>query len=209
MKTFDFDLDRFQTEQVFSAIRTKEDVIKLWMRAVKIVSAYVKPEAGTAVSQMRLHVDKMSRLFFIDADKVFSVNFPFFTQESDGWFYFSCSSCSSVDSRVTSEVLSLISTHNVLALDDLYLFLDPIAAAVEIDSSVWSLFKYLMTCDDGYLRFDHDVARENGDLHPKNHIDIFYSTATTFKIGLSDRMSVIEFADLLDVGTDCHFLHRK
>ncbi|MBB3656830.1 hypothetical protein FHX15_002058 [Rhizobium sp. BK650] len=208
MKTFDFKLDRFQLNQLFSPVRSKEDIIKIWMRSIKIMTAYVEPEAELVAGFMRLHVDQMSRLFFIDENKVFSVNFPFFTQIAEDEIRFSSLSSGCVDNKITSEVLSLITTHNILSISDIYVFLDPISASLEVDSSMWGLFKYLMICDDGYLRFDHDIARENGKLHPKNHIDVFYSNATTFKIGLEDRMSLGDFTDMLDTGTDCHFLRR-
>lgn len=209
MKIFNFSLDRFQASQLFSVVRTKKDIIATWMRAIKLMSVYVDPGEGARFGSMRLHVDKMSRLFFVKEDKSYSINFPFFTDNSAERLTFSAFACSPVDNRVTSEVLSLLSTYNLLDADDIYSFLDPISNSLEVEPAIWSLLKNLMMCDDGYIRVDHDEVRANGNLHPLDHIDVFYEGASTFKIGLVDRLSLNDFADLLDVGSDCHFLHRK
>ena len=64
----------------------------------------------------------------------------------------------------------------------------------------------LLLMEDGYIRYDYDEEHKNGDLHPLNHYDLFYSSHATFKIGLNAILSEDEFVDLLDIKSDCKYL---
>lgn len=77
----------------------------------------------------------------------------------------------------------------------------------EYNEGFWSLLRDLFLFDDGYIRYDYDEVLENGLTHPLNHLDIFYSTRTTFKVGFKNRIREAHFMDLLDVNSDCHFLN--
>ena len=65
-----------------------------------------------------------------------------------------------------------------------------------------------MLFEEGYIRYDHDEINENGLLHPLFHYDIFYSSNTTFKIGLKTSINCDHFIDLLQVESNCHFLNE-
>ena len=60
-----------------------------------------------------------------------------------------------------------------------------------------SILEEMFRAEPGYIRFDHDPEREKADLHPLNHVDINYSTYSTYKIGLKDRMVSDHFEDML------------
>jgi hypothetical protein len=64
----------------------------------------------------------------------------------------------------------------------------------------------IFRAEPGYIRFDHDPKHAKPDLHPLNHIDINYSTYSTYKIGLKDRMIGDHFEDMLNTNTNCQFL---
>ena len=51
------------------------------------------------------------------------------------------------------------------------------------------LITFLLSFEAGYLRFDIDELNANGKMHPKEHLDINYSTGCTFKLGLSKELN--------------------
>ena len=63
--------------------------------------------------------------------------------------------------------------------------------------------------EDGYIRYDYDEKHENDDVHPLNHYDIFYSSFSTFKVGLRDRLRTEDMLDFLDSNTICHYLEQN
>ncbi len=62
--------------------------------------------------------------------------------------------------------------------------------------------------EDGYVRFDRDEDRVNGHYHPLDHLDVFYSNKATFKLGLRAHLDESQFLDILDIGTECHYLNK-
>lgn len=208
MKVLDFKIDKYQIERILLPMRSKEDVILLWMRTIKTIICYVEPTDESTSGLIRLHIDKMSRLFIFTESIAFSINFPFVVRIDGDTISFSLSSCNDIDSKITSEIIGLISTHKVLDSHQILDFVDPFLCSCD-HYSIFAVFKDLLVCEDGYIRFDHDITHENGDNHPLNHLDIFYSSAATFKIGLRERLSIHDFADILDTGTDCHYLYKS
>ncbi|NTV94703.1 MAG: hypothetical protein HGA75_04715 [Thiobacillus sp.] len=206
MKRFDFRIDKFQENKIFLPIRCKADVISLWMNAIKLMLAYVPVPEDQTKGNVALIVSKMSRIFFAAENKIFSLNFPFFISEDESGLIFSTVHCPSVDNRITSEILSLLHTEGVLAEADVLSFAEPIVDSCGIDANVWEFFRDLMLCEDGYVRYDHDPSRQNGHIHPLDHLDVFYSTASTFKIGCGNRISLSGLTDMLDLRTDCHYV---
>ena len=71
---------------------------------------------------------------------------------------------------------------------------------------IWTLIKYLLLFEDGYIRYDFDKDRESGRTHPLFHYDIFYSNKSTFKVGLYSQKAIEDFQDFLNIRTDCHFI---
>lgn len=208
MKVYTFNLDQYQAKWAFSPIRSKQDILLLWMNTLKTMLAYVPIGDADAAGRLVLVVSKMSRVFFISSNKVFSITFPFFTNLTDDTFEFKTHACDQIDNRVTSEIISLIDA-GVLSDGNIWSFVEPIEVACEIDENIWNLLRELMLCEDGYLRYDHDVDRANGHIHPLHHIDVFYANNSTFKIGLLTELSQVDLADLLDVTTACHYLQKS
>lgn len=207
MKTFNFMLDQFQLAMISSSFRKKEDVVLFWINAIKIMQTYSSPSQEDVVGELVIHVDKMSRLFLSSEGKCVSVSFPFSTHVNSGLLSFVSKACGDVDSRVSSGVISLLSK-NIFLSEDVFEFIDPILEVCDFDPRAWVLLRDLIMADDGYIRFDHDPARKNGHLHPLNHLDVFYTHASTFKVGVQDKVAVDDFIDILSNKTNCHYLNR-
>ena len=156
--------------------------------------------------EMHLYIDKMSRLFFFSDSKYFSFNFPFQVSYSDEKIVFYSKYLDDINSKVSSEILSLILSDKIhnssCVLDFSSEFLD----LAEYSEELWKQYFHLLTYEDGYIRFDHDPEHENGNLHPLTHLDVFYSNVATFKIGTDNNFSQKDLIDLVDINTPCSFL---
>ena len=153
-----------------------------------------------------LIVSKMSRLFYVSDDKYFSLNFPFSVIEDGELLCFKFKNGDEIDSRFSSDIIAVISSPEAFMSFDIFDFLDPVVEIIENNCNFWSLLRDLILFEDGYIRYDYDVKHANGAIHPINHLDIFYSSGSTFKIGLKDRIDDNHLIDILNVSTDCHFL---
>jgi hypothetical protein len=202
-------VDRYQAETFLKAVRTKRDIILVWMNAIKaFLVNQAAPEAQT-VAVISLSVMSMSRLFceLEDGRKIFSISFPFSLRITDDQILFYSRSGVLVDSRVSSQLIALVETGGVLEEPDFLRFVDPILDAIEMDPSLWVLLRELMLAEDSYVRYDWDSAGINGHLHPEHHLDFAYSSSSSFKLGLNARVSRDTLMGILDVDSDCHYLH--
>lgn len=202
-------LDEYQAQLFLSPIRSKSDVIALWMNAVKAFLVQQPPLGSDVAASLSIFVSTMSRLFCEVADgrKIYSISFPFTTRPDGTELCFFSRTGIAIDSQMSSLVLTLINTDGVLDAIDPYAFIDPVLTAMDINQGAWSLLRELMLAEDGYVRYDWDTARVNGHLHPEHHLDLCYTNASTFKVGLRRQLSQTEFLTILDVDTDCHYLH--
>ena len=75
----------------------------------------------------------------------------------------------------------------------------------------WNLLIYLITIESGYLRYDHDESfcKNNLNYHPTDHIDFFYSSSNTFKIGLKKQLTCSELREIVDINDICYCLSKK
>lgn len=206
MKVFSFALDRYAADIFFEPVRRKRDIIRLLINATKymLINTEIKPEL--VVGEMRLHVDKMSRIFFFSENKYFSFNFPFGVLFEDGHYRFYSNYLDSLDNKVTSELLSIVQSDGVNESSCILDFYSEFVDIVEYREELWGQYLELLRFEDGYVRFDHDPARVNGDAHPLNHLDIFYSGSSTFKLGAEIKFSKDDMVNLLDLRTDCAFV---
>lgn len=207
-KQFYLDIDEYQAATYLSAIRSKRDVIILWMETVKNFLV-CQPAGGEKFSaRLTLCVEKMSRLFCTSEGgrKIFSISFPFSVSVRDEQYRFFSREGVEVDSGVSSKIIALIESEEIFGVQDFCRFIDPIIEMTEYDPQLWTLMRELMIAEDGYVRYDWDSERENGHHHPLHHLDVYYSNASTFKIGLGKQIDQSVLMSILNVDTECHYL---
>ncbi|ASM23968.1 hypothetical protein ACSJM2_12640 [Serratia marcescens] len=205
-----FKLDTAQCDWAFKAIRQKSDVIEILMRAIKTMLIYEEPRKEDVAGILKLHVEKMNRIFFFSKDKYYSIAFPFSVEEVEGRCVFRSKDVDDINSQLTSHVISILNDESFRNESNIYSFLDPLLDVVEGKDMpfFWPFFKALLTYEDGYIRYDVDHERCNGKLHPLYHFDIFYSNNTTFKVGCNVHYSDESMIDVLNIKTDCHFINN-
>lgn len=207
MKRFDFLLDEHQVAWMFAPLRTKSDVILLLMKTMKIMLVPTPPPKGLQVASLILIVSKMSRLIYFSPRKIFSINFPFFVSQEEDTLRFWSNHHPDIGSKCTSDVLGFLNSQEMLSTSEILAFAEPIIDAADYDRDIWLFFRELMLWEDGYVRYDHDEERSDGHRHPLHHLDIFYTSAATFKLGVKSTITPEYLSDILDINSDCHYVN--
>jgi len=207
MKTYKFNLSEFYLDRFFRPIRSKTEVIEILMEAIRYMLLNPSVSEENIYGKIILRIDKMNRLFFFKEEKYFSIVFPFFATQEDDKYSFSFKSQIEINTPLISQVISIIKCDEFKAHCSLD-FVAPICDyEEECDENFWIFLRELLLMEDGYIRYDYDTEHENGDLHPLNHYDLFYSSNATFKIGLNTQLGEDEFIDLLDINSKCKYLN--
>ncbi|MCG8994568.1 hypothetical protein LH435_03185 [Laribacter hongkongensis] len=207
-KKFDLDIDEYQASIYLSAIRSKRDIIVIWMETIKNFLVGEPAENQYINARLTIYIGKMSRLFCTSEEgkKIFSVGFPFSVSYANGQYKFFSREGVEIDNKVSSNVIELIDSGEIFGAQDFCKFIDPIMEMSEYDPQLWTLMRELMIAEDGYIRYDWDAVREDGHRHPLHHLDVYYSSASTFKIGLGNQIDQPSLMSILDLETDCHYL---
>ncbi len=196
----------------YHSIRTKWDIIHLLIEINKILvieslskDIRIKGNVNEANINIIINVDKMSRIFIVENSKIHSFQYPFFISDNEIRF----------DSfLVDNFVLSIVATvfNDVDQIHSLEFFLDrlwKIQEAYDIEDcfckELEKLIIFLFTFEPGYLRYDYDIER-NSEGHPLNHFDFYYSSNTTFKIGLNRELDFDKFCSIVDINDTCYNL---
>lgn len=210
-KEFVFDISEWQGKEIFKVVRDKKDILTILFNTIKYIKYRDEIDAKKKIGTITLKVSKMSRFFFFSDDRNFSINCPFTVrEEEDGVVgFYSSVLGKEIDSVDISNVLSLFNGIKVIDETCVLEFADKISNMSGAQVHYWNFVKSILLIETGYLRYDHDPDRENGNLHPLKHLDVFYSTGVTFKIGLEDTVESNCIEDILDIETDCHFLAKK
>lgn len=203
-----FKVDQYQAEAFTKAIRSRFDVLRLWMDSIKIIINYFPPHEDLVAAEIQVHNSRMSRLFYSSGPKTFSVAFPFRVEAGDGLFTVKTISGINVDSRLSSEILLIASLLKNNGLINEWALAEHFEGLGEASNDFWPVLAELLDAEDGYLRFDHDPDRRDGHKHPLDHADLFYTNGASFKIGLHKRIALDEIVDILNRETDCHYLGR-
>lgn len=212
MKTT-FQLKIYAPETFFpkERIESKIQVIKILLEASRyILSNYnEKKDSITEFPRLILYKSKMSRLFFVNDLKMYSIRFPFNITINDNneinmYFY-----GVDIDSYKISKIMEILNSPSLLSENCLD-FIDPIS---EVENEYWGIIRELFLMEDGYIRYDKDQkgfdeAKNNNKehKHPLNHLDVFYSNQNTFKIGLKNDIMDSDFIDILNRETDCRYI---
>jgi hypothetical protein len=210
MKKIEFSLDHRAVELFFSPIRNKADIIILLMNSIKYMIVYYETSQSNTYGNMSLIVSDMSRLTFFSGTKYFSICFPFVVNVTDGSLIEFHTNCGTIiDNKLTSEVLSIVNDGRGFDSQDVFDFLESIDQVESPSDGLWNTFMNLMLFEDGYVRFDFDEERADPIFHPLNHLDIFYGSKSTFKLGLYETLDRHIFIDMFDASSACHYIQKR
>ncbi|RJF32072.1 hypothetical protein D4741_20080 [Pseudoalteromonas gelatinilytica] len=212
MKEYKIELTVEWNRILKNAFREKKDIIKALLASIALLT-YGNTTDRPSKDYLVLRIDKMKRLFIVESNRITSFNFPFGIEErqqENSLFVYDPITDLALEGVNLAILRSIFvdlmedeSSYSLIDLDsDIEKIMDSFDKHHEKDR-LWSVMKHLIECETGYLRFDYDPEREDGLLHPLNHLDINYSNEVTYKLGLNSRKSVDELIDILDINTNC------
>ncbi|MCF7567695.1 hypothetical protein L3X37_04860 [Sabulilitoribacter arenilitoris] len=210
MKIIEKGILPFQEKDFFFPIRDKEDYVRLILNSLQYIligNDIEEVNLDDCNSKMKIVVDRMSRLFFYQEGKYFSVSFPFTLLLDD---YNNIIEVSTFTGTIIeSESVSMASS---ILKDGLFQLnqslVDYYIESTNIESSGIDLLEIILHSEPAYLRYDHDPVREDAKLHPLHHLDINYSSYGTYKLGLNKLIIENYFESVVNINTDCSYLEE-
>ncbi|EUL78385.1 Uncharacterised protein [Enterobacter hormaechei] len=194
---------------MFKPVRDRKQVVELLLSTMRLFLLQPLPRPLKISGLLELRISKMSRLFFFSENKHFSIAFPFIAKlNDDGVLAFYNDSGFEISSKTLSEITAIIDSGYDFDNGSFIDFYDSFEESLVESPNFWTVFLKLMTFEEGYIRYDYDEEHENGDLHPLNHLDIFYSSKPTFKIGLRGRYQKDYLVNLVNRETNCVYLDK-
>jgi hypothetical protein len=205
MKNQAFFLNEISRDRFFRPIRNRFDIVVLLLESIRIIINNINISENKSKGKMIFNIEKMSRLFFFSDKKYFSINFPFFIDNSLRGNVVYDKNNTHIDSRIISEIMELFLGKNISSSNNLTAFFDSLEEIYE-EKNIWNIIIELLTFEEGYIRFDEDIEHI-GELHPQYHIDVYYRESNKIKLGLRNILAESEFLNLLDSKSCCYFLH--
>lgn len=208
MKTIDIIPLKSIVSEFEKPIRSKIGIIYLILKVFELlliqdsITRYQEDDVSTI--QIKILISKMNRIFFLSEKKYFSFSTPFsVTFIEERLHVFEPINSFEITSKTISDLVCLIDCIKDENYDDLFIKIDE-----NNESSIlWQVLKELLLSCSGYLRYDFDNINQNGKYHPLHHLDINYSNSSSYKIGLNQPISFNHFIDLLDIETECFYIH--
>lgn len=204
MKIIEKPILPYYESRFFTPLRCKIDYAKLIAYSLQTFLTVYNTDDVEIHARMRLVVDKMSRLFFYKTDKFFSIAFPFnIYVESEQVSEIRSYSGGIINNKVVSDMLAIL---NDVDFKQSMSFRDYQSSEDTIDSYSLGILEEMFGYEPAYIRYDRDIKNAKGKLHPIYHLDVNYSSAGTFKIGLDKHISEDFFEDIQNINTDCCYI---
>ncbi|HAS6076777.1 TPA: hypothetical protein I7141_12880 [Vibrio vulnificus] len=207
MKEFTVPIADAHLDLFFSPIRRKEDIIRLLMNTIKYAHSNIEI-SGEIKSKFKIIIDDMNRIVYESEGKIFSIRSPFYVKSEQNRLHFYTKNIPDIDNVISSRILSFINDDRFNSPNSLE-FIEPLEELFEDPDRIWAFVHELMLFEDGYLRFDYDPENENGRLHPLSHLDICYTTASTYKIGTYNPPCANYLVQLLNGNENAKYLEKS
>lgn len=217
MKTrFEVEIDTSALSIFFPKFRIKDkvQVLEILLESARYIMYGKREEKVKGANKIVFLREKMTRIFFVSEDKIYSIIFPFnLIIDDEDKVFLNFKNLTEIDSFAISSLVTLL--QNPLINSESCLdFIDPVLdLETESKTNYWPVLKNLLLQEDGYLRYDMDEKgfkeakeKKQEHRHPLYHIDVFYTNGATFKLGLDKSILDNDLIDILDTSTNCKFL---
>ncbi|MFC4636079.1 hypothetical protein ACFO3O_19370 [Dokdonia ponticola] len=208
MKEITIGILPFQEKDFFFPIRDKVDYVKLILNSTQYLllsNDIEEVDLKECNSKLKVVIDRMSRLFFYQKGKYFSISFPFILRldDDDKILEITTFTGTIIDSQSVS-MASAVLKDGIFQLSQS--LIDYYLEASKVESYGIDLLETIFHSEPAYLRYDYDPEREDGRQHPLNHLDVNYSSYGTYKLGLNNEIIENYFENVVNINTDCSFL---
>lgn len=200
-KKIEMPINNYILSKLEKPIRNKNDVIILLLETMNFFLAGNLIQNKYEKRKVIIYVDKMSRIIYELENKIFSINFPFLCQENNGILKIKFNDYE-INEQIISKLMIIIYEMKNNSPSEI---IETLIDSIEL----FDILNRLITYEYGYIRYDYDFEHANGNLHPLNHLDINYLNTNQYKLGLDNKLNVEQFIDILDLNTDCYFLHKN
>jgi hypothetical protein len=195
-----------------SAIRDKSSIIKLLINIVRVLIVWpMKPLENLVIEGKEdeilliLNIQRMSRVFICENNKIHTFQFPFDLTVSDEKIkiYYNYIELNSGVLTILSNTFAHFNDDQSIEkiLDDYWVAIDDFEINKEEAEIYSGLITYLLSFEPGYLRFDYDDRPLQN--HPLNHLDVYYTNKNTFKIGVQSKLDYKKMIAILDTVSPC------
>lgn len=193
-------------------LRSREDAVSLILYTIRTFDVVDMLKINTE-EKVIISVNKMNRIFYVLKKKIFSMQFPFYIEYENQKIrrIYDLKTGVTIDSVLISVLISILENAKKNGGWSFENFFDVITNNQDTLNNIsieqlWEIVKHIISYDLGYLRYDFDEEHENGQLHPLHHLDIFFDSNATYKIGLNKSVDYPMFKNMLDITTECCFL---
>ncbi|WP_033915881.1 hypothetical protein [Campylobacter sputorum] len=206
--------DKYQLEKIFpkKLIKTKYDILEIWTHSINLICLNYNNDnilqynkQKNKLAEIQIICDKIKRIYFFTNTKYYSICFPFSIYEEENSNYKIKFKEFDIDTEITSYILRILKSKEIINYKT-FGEIETSDEFMDIDSDIWYILKELIILEDGYIRYDYDLKNADGNIHPINHYDIFYTNINQIKIGLSNNIDKNYFLDTLDISKACKFL---
>lgn len=187
-----------------SSIRDKISIIRILISVIRYLNTgqeigeQKESEKEMPSIHITICIDKMSRVFLEEKDKIHSFAFPFTIIKQDANYvvqFLGIDITSPVCAVMEATFYKIIESSSVE--DIVGNFWDAVRES-EVDDEdrdlCCQLLTYLLSFEPGYVRYDHDEVNAG---HPIDHLDINYTNMATFKLPLNQSIDCGGFIRLI------------
>lgn len=225
-KIIEFNLNQTIFDLICRRIKSKSQLIELLIEVCSLVIVNV-PFKNERFGKVFINLDNMRRCFFSiknsDSDiyKHFTFNFPFKLSEEHGMYEIETFNGGILINSSHIAILRSICANG--AFDERecrHGLLLGFSQLIDItlrdmnlnmryyENDLNQILMELFAFEPSYIRYDYDKKNEDEKIHPLNHLDIYYSQITSFKLGC-EQLKLKEFMDILDTGTECAYISKN
>lgn len=196
-----YNLQRYQRLKLFSFVHSSRDMISVCLYALEYLQYW---EGNKEVKRPFLCLDseKTHRLYLVDIDKIISFGLDIGVKFNNDYNRVDSLYLRQypITSREISEARQILS--NNLDTQSLYCYNILEEDSMVLDTSL-RLFEHLLFYEWGYVRYDYDPTSAKEGIHPVNHFDVNYTKSISYKLGLSNKLELDEFINMIDKEKDC------
>lgn len=198
----------------FCAVRNAFDNFQNLLNIAEVVNActYNKTDDCSDNFELVIFSGEYSRALIKKSDGFVSMAIPFQVVDHGDRITFNFDLLKDeVDGRFISIMRNAIQTsrdhdfsHESIALS----LFDNFSLEMQEAINYSDAFVSIVSEDHGYFRFDDDPQNENGQLHPRYHIDFFYKNSSSVKVGVGEFVDIDFFYSLFDGNHPKHYLKK-
>lgn len=206
-KVFDFPYPDFLEKDLFLVVRDKRHICIVLLNSLRHILAFKPGMISAPAGIFTVAIDKRRRIFFNKDRYFFSLSFPFHVVENEGEFSISLDNGLEITNHMISFFLGIFEQED----NSLYMPWEEFSEHEledDLHEDFWLFYKFLLSFEAGYLRFEVDIDHQHPIFHPLNHVDCFFSQSASFKVGFYNPMSIQDFKDLLDPDKPVDYLSK-